>query len=149
MIVILLKDVKGTGKAGEVVKVSDGFARNLLVPKGFAIEASDKNIKSLEKQKSLVAEKNAGEQAKAEKLAERLAGLSVDIASKAGEGGKLFGSITSKDIADALKEQHSIDMDKKKLVLDAPIKHVGEFEVSIKLYHEVSARLKVNVTAQT
>ncbi|MCL1981867.1 MAG: 50S ribosomal protein L9 [Clostridiales bacterium] len=146
MIVILLKDVKGTGKAGDVVKVKDGFATNMLIPKGLASAASDKSIRSLEKQKALVVEKKAGEHAKAEKMAERLAEVSVSIASKAGEGGRLFGSITSKDIADALKEQHNIDIDKKKFVIDAPIKHLGEFEITIKLYQEVSAKLKVDVT---
>lgn len=147
MIVILLKDVKGTGKAGDVVKVSDGFARNLLIPKGFATEASDKNVKNLEKQKALIAEKKAGEHAKAEKLAEKLGSVSVHIVSKAGEGGRLFGSITSMDIADALKEQHGIDIDKRKYIIDTPIKHVGEYEITIKLHPEVHASLKINVTA--
>ena len=146
MIVILLKDVKGTGRAGDVVKVSDGFARNMLIPKGFATEASDKNIRNLEKQKALVEEKRAEEHVKAEKLAEKITGLTVNIASKSGEGGRLFGSITSKDVAEALNEQYNIDIDKKRFILDAPIKHVGEFEVAIKLYHDVSAKLKVNVT---
>jgi large subunit ribosomal protein L9 len=147
MIVILLKDVKGTGKAGDVVKVSDGYARNMLIPKGFAAEASDGNIRNLEKQKALVEEKKAAEYAKAEELAKKLSEVTVNIETKSGEGGRLFGSITSKDIADALKEQHKIDVDKRKFAMDNPIKHVGESEVLIKLYHEVSAKLKVNVTA--
>lgn len=146
MIVILLKDIKGTGKAGDVVKVSDGYARNLLIPKGYATEASTGNVKNLEKQKALLEEKKEQERAKAEELAGKLAGVSVNIVTKSGEGGRLFGSITSKDIADALKEQHKIDIDKKKLVMDSPIKHVGETEIQIKLYHEISANLKVNVT---
>ena len=146
MVVILLKDVKGTGKAGDVVKVSDGYARNMLIPKGFAKEASAGNIRSLEKQKSLVEEKKAEDHKKAEELAGRLSELTVNIATKSGEGGRLFGSITSKDIADALKEQHDLDIDKKKFVIESPIKYVGEAEILIKLYHEVSAKLKVNVT---
>ena len=146
MIVILLKDVKGTGKVGDVVKVSDGYARNLLIPKGFATEASDGNVRNLEKQKALVEEKKALEHSKAETLAEKLSGLSVNIVSKSGEGGRLFGSITSKDIAVALKEQHNLDIDKKKFAMDTPIKHTGETEVLIKLYREVTAILKVNVT---
>jgi len=147
MIVILLKDVKGTGKAGDVVKVSDGFARNMLIPKGLATEATGSNVKSLEKQKALAEEKKAQDRKRAEEFAEKLSKLSVDIASKAGEGGRLFGSITSMDIACALKEQHKIDVDKKKFAMDAPLKHVGEFEVLIKLYQDVSVKLKVNVTA--
>jgi len=147
MIVILLKDVKGTGKAKDIVKVSDGFARNMLIPKGLATEATGSNVKSLEKQKALIDEKKAQDLKKATEFAEKLSGLSVDIASKAGEGGRLFGSITSMDIAAALKEQHKIDVDKKKFVMDTPLKHVGEFEVLIKLYQDVSAKLKVNVKA--
>ena len=147
MIVILLKDVKGTGKAGEVVKVSAGYARNLLIPKGFATEASDRNIRDLEKQKALLAEKRMGEREKAVAAAERLAGITVNFASKSGEGGRLFGSVTSKDIADALLEQHGIDIDKKKIVMENPIKQVGETEVAVKLYQDVSAAVKVNVTA--
>jgi len=146
MIVILLKDVKGTGKAGEVAKVSDGYARNLLIPKGFAMEASDGNVRNLEKQKALMEEKRAQEHAKAEQLAAKLSEVTVNIVTKTGEGGRLFGSITSKDIADALSKQHKIDVDKKKFVMENPIKHVGETEILIKLYHEVSAKLKVNVT---
>ena len=146
MIVILLKDVKGTGKAGEVVKVSDGYARNMLIPKGFATEASDGNIRNLEKQKALVEEKKAAEYTKAEELAKKLSELTVNIVTKSGEGGRLFGSITSKDIADALKEQHQLDIDKKKFAMENPIKHVGETEVLIKLYYDISAKLKVNVT---
>ena len=97
MIVILLKDVKGTGKAGDVVKVSDGYARNMLIPKGMAKEATEGNIRNLEKQKALLAEKRAEEKAAAQALAEKLAGLSTVIRTKGGEGGRLFGSITSKD----------------------------------------------------
>ena len=146
MIVILLRDVKGTGKAGEVVKVSDGYARNMLIPKGFATEASDKNVRDLEKQKAVMEEIKSKEYKKAEDMALKLSQVTVEIVSKSGESGRLFGSITSKDIADELKEQHKIDIDKKKFVLETPIKHVGEFEVTIKLYREISAKLKVNVT---
>jgi large subunit ribosomal protein L9 len=146
MIVILLKDVKGTGKAGDIIKVNDGFARNMLIPKGLATMATGSNIKSLEKQKALVEEKTAQDYRKAEESAAKISELTVNIETKAGEGGRLFGSITSKDIAEALKEQHKIEIDKRKFVMDAPIKHVGEFEIQIKLYHEISAKLKVNVT---
>ena len=148
MIVILNRDVKGTGKAGDVVKVSDGYARNMLLPKGYAKEATEVNIRSLEKQKAIAAEKKAEEKARAEEQAEKIAGLSVLIKTKAGDGGRIFGSITSKDIAEALKAQHGIDIDKKKIQLDAPVKQTGELEVGLKLYYEVNARLKVIVEAE-
>ena len=148
MIVILNRDVKGTGKAGDVVKVSDGYARNLLLPKGYATEATDGNIRSLEKQKAIAAEKKAEEKAAAQAIAEKLGGLTVKIQTKAGENGKVFGSITSKDIAEKLKEQHKITIDKKKILLDSPIKQTGEMTVEIKLYTDVNAKLKVVVNAQ-
>ena len=148
MIVILNRDVKGTGKAGDVVKVSDGYARNMLLPKGYATEATDGNIRNLEKQKAIAAEKKAEEKAAAQQTAEKIGALSVEIKTKAGEGGKIFGSITSKDIADALKDQHKITVDKKKIQLDSQIKQTGEMTVEIKLYTEVNAKLKVIVTAE-
>ncbi len=146
MIVILLKDVKGAGKAGEVVKVSDGYARNMLIPKGFAKEATKGNVRNLEKQKAIMAEKQAEAKAAAEELAEKIKTLTVNIVSKGGEGGRLFGSITSKDISEALEEQHGIKIDKKKIVLDSPIKQTGETEVAVKVYPEVQSQLKVSVT---
>ena len=146
MKVILLKDVKGSGKAGDIVKVSDGYARNMLIPKGLAKEATQGNIKTLEKQKEKMAEKFAADKKAAEELAEKMETLTVDIVTKGGDGGRLFGSVTSKDIADALKEQHGIEVDKKKVVLDNPIKEVGVKEVTVKLFQELSAKLKVNVS---
>ena len=148
MIVILNRDVKGTGKAGDVVKVSDGYARNMLLPRGYATEATEGNIRSLEKQKAVLAEKKAAEKQAAQELAEKINQAEVVIKTKAGENGKIFGSITSKDIADALKEQKKITVDKKKIQLDNPIKGIGEMTVSIKLYPEVTAKLKVSVIAQ-
>lgn len=146
MIVILLKDLKGTGKAGEVVKVSDGYARNVLIPKGVAREATDGNVRSLEKQKALAIQKEAESRAKALEVAAHLNDLTVHIETKGGEGGRLFGSITSKDIAEALKEQHQIEVDKKKIVLDNPIKLAGESDVQIKIYPEISGKLHVVVS---
>lgn len=145
MIVILLKDVKGTGKAGEVIKVSDGFARNMLIPKGLATEATEGNVRSLEKQKKIAEDKKADELAAAKDLAEKIGQLKVNIKTKSGEGGRLFGSITSKDIGEALKEQHNIDIDKKKFLLEGPIKQAGETTVDIKIYYDVIAALKVNI----
>ena len=117
MIVILNRDIKGTGKAGDVVNVSDGYARNMLLPKGYATEATEGNIRSLKKQKAIAAEKKAEEKAAAQQTAEKIGKVSVEIKTKAGEGGRIFGSITSKDIADALKAQHNITVDKKKILL--------------------------------
>jgi large subunit ribosomal protein L9 len=146
MIVILLKDLKGTGKAGDVVKVSDGYARNLLIPKGIAREATEGNVRSLEKQKAIAAHKEEENRDKALRMAEQLSGLTVVIATKGGENGRLFGSITAKDIAEALLSQHGIELDKKKIVLDSPIKVTGETEVPVKIYPEVTGRLHVKVT---
>ncbi len=148
MIVILNRDIKGTGKAGDVVNVSDGYARNMLLPKGYATEATESNIRSLKKQKAIAAEKKAEEKAAAQQTAEKIGKVSVEIKTKAGEGGRIFGSITSKDIADALKAQHNITVDKKKILLDSPIKQTGEMTVEIKLYTDVNAKLKVVVNAQ-
>ena len=146
MIVILMKDAKGTGKAGDVVKVSDGYARNMLLPKGLAKEASDGNIRNLEKQKEIAAAKRAEQKAAAQETAEKLEKITLEIKTKGGESGKLFGSITSKDIADALEKQEKIKVDKKKIEMSSPIKQAGQNTVTIKLFSEVSAELKVNVT---
>lgn len=148
MIVILNRDVKGTGKAGDIVKVSDGYARNMLIPKGYAKEATEGNVRNLEKQKALAAEKKAEEKAACQALAEKINAVSVNITTKAGEGGRIFGSITSKDIADALEQQHKLKVDKKKIQLDNPIKQTGDFAVEIKLYPGVSAKLRITVVAE-
>ncbi len=145
MVVILQEDLKGTGKAGDVVKVSDGYARNMLIPRGIAKEATKGNIRSLEKQKAIAEEKKAQQKAAAQKTAEKINSLTVTIQSKGGEGGRLFGSITSQDIADALLDQHDIKINKKKIGLDGPIKQAGDVTVPIKLYAQVVANLKVTV----
>lgn len=146
MIVILNRDVKGAGKAGDVVKVSDGYARNMLLPRGYATEATDGNIRNLEKQKALRAQQKAEEKAAAEKLAEDLKNKKVIIKTKAGEGGKLFGSITSKDISEAAEKQLNLKVDKKKIQLSNPIRSLGTFNVEIKLYPDVVGELTVEVT---
>lgn len=148
MQVILTKDVKGTGKKGQIVKVSDGYARNMLLPKGYAIEATDGNVKSLNREKAAEAQKKAEDKAAAQELAAKLEKSQITIKTKAGEGGKLFGSITSKDIADEAKKQLGITIDKKKIQLNNPIKSMGRFEVDIKLYTEVTGKLVVEVTEQ-
>ena len=148
MIVILNRDVKGTGKAGDIVKVSDGYARNMLIPRSLATEATQGNIRHLEKQKAIAAEKKAEEKSQAQQQAEKIQKASVLIKTKAGEGGKIFGSITSKDISEALREQHGIDIDKKKFQMDAPLKQTGETGVDIKLYQDIIARLTVIIEAE-
>ena len=148
MEVILKKDVKGTGKEGDIVKVSDGFARNMLIPRGMAKEATDGNVRSLEKAKAVQAQKDAEAKAAAEKLAEELKEKEIVIRTKGGEGGKLFGSITSKDIEAAVKEQLGVKIDKKKIQMESPIKHIGSFEVPVKLVGGVAAVIRVKVEAK-
>ncbi len=148
MKVILNKDVKGTGKAGDVVNVSDGYARNMLIPRGMATEATAGNIRQLEKKKAIEAEKRAEEKAEAQKQAAKLEKALVTIRTKAGDGGRIFGSITSKDIADAIGSQLGIEIDKKKIQLDSPIKQTGETTVTIRLYHEVNASVRVSVETE-
>lgn len=128
------------------MKVNDGYARNMLIPKGYAIEATKGNIRSLEKVKEKQAEEEAQQRSAASEKAEQLKKAQVTIVTKSGEGGRLFGSITSKDIADAVKEQTGISVDKKKIKLDQPIKNLGTFHVEIKLYYDINAEITVTVT---
>ncbi|MDD2484378.1 MAG: 50S ribosomal protein L9 [Eubacteriales bacterium] len=145
MKVILLQDVKGLGKKGDTAKVSDGHARNLLIPKGMVKEATDANIRELEKNQIAEAARVAGAHQAAVDLSNKIALLRVTIETKGGEGGRLFGSITGKDIADGLMAQHKIEIDKRKIVLDNSIKQAGEHTVDVKLYPEVTAKLRVLV----
>lgn len=146
MIVILTKDVKGTGKAGDVVKVNDGYARNMLIPKGMAKEATQGNVRSLEKQKAIAEEKREEQKQAAQKQAEALEKIVLTVKSKGGENGKLFGSVTSMDITKALEEQEGISIDKKKIEMAGPIKQAGETQVTMKLFQDVAAKVKVKVT---
>lgn len=148
MKVILKKNVKGSGKAGDIVNVNDGYARNMLIPKGMAIEATKANVNALKRKNA--ADEAAREEAleKAGKDKEQLEKATIRIESKGGEGGRLFGSITNKDIADAIEKQCGITVDKKKVKLDSPIKQEGESTVSIKLFADVSADVKVEVTVK-
>jgi len=148
MKVILLKDVNGLGKAGNVVNASDGHARNYLIPRGMAKEATEGGIKSIQLQKASEEKRKQNEVAKAQALADKISGLTVLLKGKAGEGRKLFGSITSKDIAAAMTNQHKIDLDKRKIQLENPIKELGTTIVEIKIYHEITAKLKVEVVAE-
>ncbi len=148
MKVILLKDVKGLGKEGELVNAKDGYARNFLIPRKLAVEATDANLKKWEEDMARKRQKQQEEYERALKLKEKIECVSIEIKSKAGEGGKLFGSITSKDIAEALKKQHKIDVDKKKIDMKNNIKTLGTTTVEIKVYPEITATLKVNVVEE-
>lgn len=148
MQVILLKDVKGLGKAGEVKKVSDGYARNMLLPKKLVMEASESNIKVLERKRAEIEAQRAIDKQVAEDIKAKLENGSISICSKAGEGGRLFGAITSKDIAEQIEKDYKLQLDKKKIELAAPIKTVGEHEVELRLFTGVSAKVKVIVTAE-
>ena len=145
MKVILLKDVKGTGKKNEVKEVSDGYARNYLLPKKLAVPADNTNMKELnEKNKSKELKAQKGYEAAVE-LGKKMEELNVVIYAKAGDGGRLFGSITSKDIAEQIKKQHNIEVDKRKITLDEPIRVLGSRFVDIKIHQKVTTRLRVDV----
>ena len=149
MKVILLQDVKGLGKAGQVVNASDGYARNFLLPKKLVMEATDSNLKALEKQRAEIEARRAMDKAVAEDLKKKVeAAEPVVIETKAGNGGKLFGAVTSKDIADAFFREYKIELDKKKIVVKEPIKQAGPAEVELKLFEGINARLKLNVVAK-
>lgn len=146
MKVILLKDDKKVGKKGDIVNAKDGYARNFLIPKGIAVEATPANMKKLERDKKHMAELVAHSIADAKVLAEKIENAPVEIKIKAGDNGKLFGSVATKDIATAYMNQHKIEIDKKKIELKDPIKTVGTFEVKIKLHTQVTAKAKVTVS---
>ncbi|HHZ13524.1 MAG: 50S ribosomal protein L9 [Caldicoprobacterales bacterium] len=145
MKVILLKDIKGSGSKGDVINVSDGYARNYLFPRGLAIEATKANLNELKNKEK--AEEKRKEQAaqEAREIADKLSDITLVIKAKSGENGKLFGSVTNKEIAQELKKQHKISIDRKKIVLDEPIKQLCEMEVDVKLYPEISGKLKIRV----
>lgn len=143
MKVILLEDVKALGKKGEIVNVNDGYARNFILPKKLGLEATGKNLNDLKLQKANV-EKVAAEQLKdAQEFAKKIAAGKVELAIKFGEGGRAFGSVSSKEIAAAAKEQLGFEIDKKKIQLKDALKTVGTHEVPIKLHPKVTAELKV------
>ena len=146
MKVILQQDVKGQGKKGQMVEVSDGYGRNFLLPRKLAVEATAENINTMKMQDKAKQARLAEEKAAAEAAAERLKSCQVQIRAKAGQGGRLFGSITSREISDELKAQHGIDVSKSKIVLSEPIKSFGSFEVKCKLGSEVSGTVYVLVT---
>ncbi|MEL7648565.1 MAG: 50S ribosomal protein L9 [Sedimentibacter sp.] len=146
MKVILLEDVKNVGKKGQIINAKDGYARNFLFPKNLAIEANDSNMKNLEHAKKQKEAKELEILQEAKALEEKLSGVTVVIKTKTGENGKLFGSITTKEIAEILEKEHGYSFDKKKLELDDAIKSVGEYFVKVRLHPTVNAKVKVIVT---
>ncbi len=147
MKVLLTQDVKGKGKKGQMVEVSDGYGRNYLLPRGLAKEATNSNINVMEGQAASAEFRRQKEIEEAQALSEKLKELTVELKAKAGENGKLFGSITSKDVSEELTKQHHIKIDKKKFVLPDGIKMLGTTTVDIKIHAGISGKLKVNVTA--
>lgn len=148
MKVILKADVKGKGKKGQMIEVAEGYARNFLMPKGLAVPATADAVNTMRLQEKTKAKADAEAKAAATEIAEKLKGLQVKVPSKGGEGGKLFGAVTGREIAAALKEQHGVDIDSKKLVLDEPIKSFGSYEVKAKLGFEISGTVYVIVTEE-
>ncbi len=147
MKVILKEDVKNLGHMGEVVAVADGYAVNYLFPKKMAVEANTKNLKEFEHHKKIILERAAKIRNEMKSLSERLGATAVTIRAKAGEEEKLFGSVTTMDIAEALKAE-GFDVDKKKIQLDEPIKRLGEYAVSVKLHADIAAQVKVSVVPE-
>lgn len=148
MKVILLVEVKTLGKKGDVVNVADGYARNFLFPRKLATQATEGSLKSLEQIKQVEAKKEDTARSEAEALAAKLLGKTIEIESKTGKEGKLYGSITTKDVAEAIKRELGLEVDKKSIHLPEPIKTAGQTTVSIKLYPEIDVEVTVKITGK-
>ena len=146
--VILTQDVKGLGRAGETVTVADGYARNYLIPKGLAEEATEGKLRALQERQKVARRKQAEELAAAQQLAARIEGLTLRLSAKAGQGGKLFGSVTNKDIAEKLSAELGVRVEKRKVELAEPIKATGSHRVTLRLHPEVTATLTVEVEGE-
>ncbi len=146
MKVVLLQDVKAQGKKGELINVSDGYARNFLFPKGLAVEADAKIMSELKSKEEARLHKIEEEKAAARAIAEKLTGIMVKLKSTAGADGRLYGSVTAKDIAEALEKDHGIAVDKRKIVMDGPIRAFGTYAFDVKLYTEVTGKINVVVS---
>ncbi len=144
MEVILREDVEKLGTRGQVVKVAPGFARNFLLPKRLAVAATDSNKKIVEQERQAALRREAKEQADAADLGKMMTGLTLTVSQKVGENDQLFGSVTSKDIADLLEKQH-YTIDRRKILLESPIRTLGEHKVPIRLHRDVTAEITVNV----
>ena len=147
MKLVLLKDVKALGKKDDIVTVNDGYARNFLIPRGLGVAATEANLNNLKQQQANAAYQAAEQLKAAKELAEKISRVKLEMPVKVGGSGKLFGALSSKEIADAVKAQFGIEMDKKKIVLEEPIKEVGERTVLVKLHKDVTAKLALNVKA--
>lgn len=147
MKVIFLKDVKGQGKKGEIKEVSEGYAQNFLIPRGLVRPATDGNVKTLENQTAAEAKRKEREKEEAAELGKKLEEMTVTLKAKAGEGGRLFGAITSKQVAEAL-EKAGIKIDKRKIEMHDPIRSLGVTQVPVKLHPEVKSTVKVQVTEE-
>ena len=148
MKVILLDNIKGVGKKDEIINASDGYARNFLFPKKLAVEANNENISKLKAKKQSEQYKKDVNKENAEKIAKKLNDITLTIKVKAGENGKIFGGVTSKEISEELKKQYKIDIDKKKIILNENIKNLGSFDISMKLFEGVTGKLKVKVISE-
>jgi len=146
--VILLEDVEGLGTKGDLVEVAPGYGRNYLVPKGLAEVATKGNIKALEQRRQALLRRAERERAEARAVAERLAAHVVKISARAGETGRLFGSVTSSDVADAVKEQLGIELDRRRIDLEEPIKAAGEYQIPVRLASGVTGTIRVEVQAE-
>ena len=147
MKVVLKDDVKNLGKMGQIADVADGFARNYLLPRGLAIEANTKNLKSMEHEKRIIQERAKKIRNSALDLSQKISTMTLVIKAKAGEEGKLFGAVTTMDIAEQMKNE-GVEIDKKRISLDEPIKRLGTYSVSVKVHPEVSTQLKVQVVEE-
>ena len=147
MKVILTQDIKGVGKKDEIINANDGYARNFLLPRKMAVEANSQNMSLLRGRKDSASFKKQQEKENALKLQEKLLKIMLSVKVKAGGNGKIFGSITSKEIANELKNQYNIDIDKKKILLKDPIKEIGVFNIEIKLYEGIIGKLKIDIIA--
>ena len=147
MKIILKEDIKKIGKMGQIVDVANGYARNYLVPKGLAVEASTKNIRSLEHERKIIQEKAKKLKDSAQDIASRISSMTLTIKAKAGEEEKLFGSVTTMDIAEALLNE-GLEIDKKKISLEEPIKRLGSYSVQIKLHSDVSVPLSIQIVQE-
>ena len=145
MKVILTQDVKGQGKKGQLVEVSDGYGRNFLLAKKLAVLATAENLNTMKQQEKAKKAQEAAEKAEAQAIAKKLEEITVKIVAKAGEGGRLFGAVTGKEIAEALSKQHGVTINKAKLVLDEPIKACGGYKIKAKLGYEISGVVNVMV----
>lgn len=148
MKIVLMQDVKALGRKGEIKDVADGYARNFLIPKGLAVPATEGNLRALEQERVLKERHEIQEEAEARAIAARLEGLHLVVRAKAGESGRLFGSITGKDVAEAIRRQTQIELDRKKIDLPEGLKKLGRYQIPIRLYRGVSVEIEVEVVPE-